>query len=209
MPQPAATIPLVEKWATTGPATPGVILADGCMDLVTDGGEVWVAGPNARAWWFEPRRTAPMWGMRFHPGLLPQLLGCPAHELAELVVPLSAVAPEPSVSPETLLSRSATWQLLARNGYDARPLRVAMLISQGGRLDDIALAVNWSVRQLRRLSATWFGYGPKHLQRVLRVHRAEQLIAQGGGITDTAAACGYADAAHLWRDRRDLATVAR
>ncbi len=72
---------------------------------------------------------------------------------------------------------------------------------------DVAHSANWSTRQLRRLSKDWFGYGPKHLQRVMRLRQALRLIGQGLSVTETAARLGYADASHLWRDRRDLATT--
>ena len=50
------------------------------------------------------------------------------------------------------------------------------------------------------------GYGPKHLQRIMRVQRA-LAIAQYSSVTglgDVAAAAGYADQAHMSRDFRSI-----
>ncbi len=60
-------------------------------------------------------------------------------------------------------------------------------------------------RQLHRRSLAAFGYGPKTLARVLRLHRALALARDGVPFADTAARAGYADQAHLARDVRELA----
>ncbi|MDO5084217.1 MAG: helix-turn-helix domain-containing protein [Arachnia propionica] len=194
-------LPLATAWETVGAAQPGIIPADGCMDLVTDGETVMVAGPDSRARRFVPRAHRPLWGVRFHPGLLPHLLGVPAQQLLDQVVPLAAVSrleitPTQLKAPKTLLTL-----------YDAeadKAMRVARALADGESVVSVAEGANWSTRQLRRLCASWFGYGPKHLQRVLRLREAEERLAQGMSMTDAAASSGYTDASHLWRDRRDL-----
>ena len=50
----------------------------------------------------------------------------------------------------------------------------------GSTIEEAAQHAGWSSRQLRRLSVQWFGYGPKHLQRVLRVRRAEACCCARG-----------------------------
>ena len=88
-----SVLPLIELWATSGPATDGFIPADGCMDLVTDGEVVVVAGADSRGRHFTVTGAErPMWGARFHPGLLPMLLGVPAYEVTDQVVPLADVS---------------------------------------------------------------------------------------------------------------------
>ncbi|MGO2035198.1 MAG: helix-turn-helix domain-containing protein [Brevibacterium sp.] len=69
---------------------------------------------------------------------------------------------------------------------------------------EVAAEFAYSPRQLRRLSAEWFGYGPKHLAKVLRWQAARSLIDGGRTRTEAAARAGYSDAAHLWRDERSL-----
>ncbi len=201
--RPAGDWPCVEAWQTRGPVGPGAIPADGCMDLVTDGTTVVVAGPDSRARWFAPAVPTVMWGARFRPGLLPAVLGVPACHLLDQIVPLEAVAPL-RVAPEQLRDPQHLRRLAARGQEGSRAYEVARALALGRSVDAVAASTGWSPRQLRRLSAAWFGYGPKHLQRVLRLRRAEALIAQGSSTAWTAAECGYADSSHLWRDRRDL-----
>lgn len=69
---------------------------------------------------------------------------------------------------------------------------------------EVAADFAYSPRQLRRLSAEWFGYGPKHLAKILRWKSARALIGAGHTRTFAAASAGYADAAHLWRDEQSL-----
>lgn len=199
--------PLVELWATCGPATNGIIPPDGSMDLVTDGDIVVVAGPDSRARRFNPAGVPrPMWGARFHPGLLQQLLGLPAHEVTDRVVPLTDISGL-RVEPSTLLSMSMLCKTLAVEQCDPAPLQVAAELWQGSTVEAVAHMTGLSPRHLRRLSANWFGYGPKHLQRVLRLRQAQVLLDKGYAKATVAAECGYADASHLWRDRKDLAVV--
>lgn len=203
-----SALPLVELWATSGPVADGVIYPDGCMDLVTDGDVVVVAGADSRARRFVltgPER--PMWGARFHPGLLPMLLDIPAHEVTDRVVPLTDIS-SLKVNPSNLRNMSLLCKVLPVERCDLAPIRVATTLWQGNTVETVAQMAGWSTRQLRRLSADWFGYGPKHLQRVLRLRRAEGLMDQGFDRARVAAECGYADASHLWRDRKDLAVVA-
>ncbi|WP_210604303.1 helix-turn-helix domain-containing protein [Brevibacterium oceani] len=76
--------------------------------------------------------------------------------------------------------------------------------SPGQTVAEAAAEFAYSPRQLRRLSAEWFGYGPKHLAKILRWQAARELIAAGRTRTAAAADVGYADAAHLRRDERSL-----
>lgn len=198
------TLPLVELWSTDGPATSGLIPPDGCMDLVTDGEAVVVAGPDTTARLFlSDGSGSPMWGARFHPGLLPSLLRLHACTVTDQVVPLSDVV-RTQVRPEHLRETERLWSVLPSDRVARAPLGVAADLWRGSTIEEAAQHAGWSSRQLRRLSVQWFGYGPKHLQRVLRVRRAEVLLRQGMSKTQVAAHCGYADSSHLWRDRRAL-----
>jgi transcriptional regulator GlxA family with amidase domain len=88
---------------------------------------------------------------------------------------------------------------LVRELQVARPQPVAAL----------AEMVGLSERQLHRRCVAAFGYGPKTLDRVLRLQRFLALgrSAQGrpGGLAELAADAGYADQAHLAHDCRALA----
>src|SRR5207245_7684241 len=80
-PPPTAMRDLVEcAWVVDGPPEPVRVLPDGCMDLIRMDGRFMVAGPDTTAS-VSPREGEPFVGLRFHPGVLPRLLGVPASEL--------------------------------------------------------------------------------------------------------------------------------
>jgi AraC-like DNA-binding protein len=87
-------------------------------------------------------------------------------------------------------------------------------------VQELAESTGWSRRHLLTRFRTQVGLGPKTTARVLRFHRATRLLAPAGvagatpspvapsipeSISDVAAACGYADHAHLVREFRALA----
>lgn len=71
----------------------------------------------------------------------------------------------------------------------------------------IADALDLSARQLHRRSLDAFGYGPKTLARVLRMHRALDLARAGVPLAETAFRSGYADQSHLAREVKAFAGV--
>ncbi|UVI36493.1 helix-turn-helix domain-containing protein [Brevibacterium spongiae] len=100
-------------------------------------------------------------------------------------------------------------ELTERASLDPRPMALAeRLDARSGTpaqtVAEAAAEFAYSPRQLRRLSAEWFGYGPKHLAKILRWQAARELIAAGHTRTAAAAEVGYSDAAHLRRDERSL-----
>lgn len=213
-PSPAEVVVIVP------PASP-LIVPDGCMDLIVIDSAVVIAGADSTARMFRgPSRhgaAKPIVGLRFDPGVLPQLLATSAAELADRVTALDDViaiggrghdsAIGPGFAKRRLLGIAET--LTARADIDSTPLELAgrLGVRQDSRAPDIAEVAAqfaYSPRQLRRLSAAWFGYGPKHLSKVLRWQAARALIDAGRTRTAAAAAAGYADAAHLWRDETSL-----
>ncbi len=79
--------------------TPRVIVPDGCMDLIVMGSTAVIAGADstARRITTGPGRAV---GLRFDPGVLPQLLRTSAAELANQVTPIAeVVTPGPVVPP--------------------------------------------------------------------------------------------------------------
>jgi AraC-like DNA-binding protein len=79
---------------------------------------------------------------------------------------------------------------------------------RGSRVAALAVALGISDRQLRRRFHEAVGYGPKTLDRVLRlqrlVARAPAVISGDEDLARVAADLGYADQAHLTRDCRRL-----
>ena len=74
------------------------------------------------------------------------------------------------------------------------------------RVDRLAGELGFSERQLRRRFDDAVGYGPKTLQRVLRLRRF--LAASGTDVAAAAIDVGYADQAHLTRECRVLTGLA-
>ncbi|MGV0739822.1 helix-turn-helix domain-containing protein [Mycobacterium syngnathidarum] len=201
---------LVEcRWVRTGPAEPGRVLPDGCMDLIEMDDRIVVAGPDTTAF-ITVGSPDPVQGLRFRPGVLPRLLGVPASEvrntrvdlrelrrvsragsLGELAVSLASQPPRDQTAP---------WPLLALHD-------VTRLMGAGASVSSAARRLGWSNRTMQRQCATVYGYGPATLRRILRFRRAVDLL--GGGMSSSAAAAqaGYADQSHLHREFRALAGV--
>jgi len=90
----------------------------------------------------------------------------------------------------------------------------AQLLRSGGtmRVSALATETGWSTRHLTNRFRTETGLTPKAAARVIRFHRARQLLARQAKkpdgterLADLAVACGYFDQAHLAREFRALA----
>jgi AraC-like DNA-binding protein len=84
---------------------------------------------------------------------------------------------------------------------------VALLARRAATVAEVAQRVFLSERQLERRFADHVGYGPKTLQRILRLqHVVRQLESHGtaGRLAEVAASAGYADQSHLSRETRRL-----
>ncbi len=68
--------------------------------------------------------------------------------------------------------------------------------------------LGWSARRLHRRFVDACGYGPKMLQRILRLQRVIRLARAAGGASLSLAGltreAGFADQAHMNRDFRAL-----
>ncbi|MGH6916056.1 MAG: helix-turn-helix domain-containing protein, partial [Geminicoccales bacterium] len=76
-----------------------------------------------------------------------------------------------------------------------------------GRVRDLCRDAGVSERQLRRRFRAAVGYGPKTLDRILRLQRALALNAAPEarlGLAALAADAGYADQAHMSREFAEL-----
>jgi len=207
---PAALVDLVEcAWVVDGPAKPVLVLPDGCMDLMRMDNQVVVAGPDTTAS-ISPRSGEPFVGLRFHPGILPRLLGVPASELRNERVALAELRKVPS-------RRSLVELASALASEDSRPetapWSVPLLHSVTGSLADgsavtkVAREIGWSSRTLQRQCRAIYGYGPATLRRVLRFRRAALLLDAGLPAAEVAVRAGYADQPHLHREVREFAGV--
>jgi AraC-like DNA-binding protein len=101
-----------------------------------------------------------------------------------------------------LLAGAAT-RLAAAGGPDRAVQQAALrLLDPRQRVETLAGDLGLSERQLRRRVRAGVGYGPKTLQRVLRLRRF--LRTGGEDLGRAALEAGYADQAHLTRECRRL-----
>lgn len=103
--------------------------------------------------------------------------------------------------------------LLTRMRAAAEPPRATAwaferIIATGGRatVERLAQGVEWSRKHLASRFHDEIGLPPKQVARIARFERARKLAAAGdeNGWADIAAACGYADQAHLVREFREF-----
>jgi AraC-like DNA-binding protein len=204
-------------WTTTAPSAPEVVdvLPDGCMDLVWSGAELLVAGPDTAPHPYERATGRTACGLRFHPGVLPALLGVPADALRDARVPLEVLLPDPARRATAMLVDASTPGPVLAGLVAALPggppdpgiRAAAMRLARGAAAADTADALGWTARTLHRRSVAAFGYGPAVLRRVLRFRRAMALLRVGVGPAEVAARAGYADQPHLSRDVRAFAGI--
>ncbi|MEV4714176.1 helix-turn-helix transcriptional regulator [Micromonospora sp. NPDC049374] len=211
--RPSTTLPYVVVWRSVTPpgGGPKRIVPDGCLDIIWRDGTVFVAGPDTTAQ-VEPALPGRRYeALRFGAGTGPGVLGVPADELVDRRVPLDAMWPAAAVraiaeadDPATALSEAVSrrWQ-----GADRAMVTLAGAASAGLSVGSVAVRCGLSARQLQRRCTAAFGYGPKTLQRILRLQRALTLARSGRSFATVAVDAGYADQAHLAREVRAMAGV--
>jgi AraC-like DNA-binding protein len=209
-------------WTRTTDGSSHWVLPDGCLDVIWDGHELAVAGPDTG-----PNPSALPAGtslvaVRFDSGVGPAVLGFPADAVRDERVLLADLLPGDEVErlaealdaagragidtgADRRLERWAADRLAAGTGPDGAMQRVVELLDDGVRVAEVADAVGLGERQLHRRSLAAFGYGPKVLARIRRLQRALALARDGTAYARTAADAGYADQAHLAREVRALA----
>lgn len=203
-------MPGVVLWQRAGRPEPvrTRILPDGCLDLVWDGRELFIAGPDTAARWHDCEPGSSYIALRFHFGIGPALLGIPADELRDRSTRLDELLP--STAARRLADQVASHPAEALTGWLSRgagahaidPLgrRVHAMAAVATPIARMADRLGMSTRQLHRRCLPIFGYGPRHLARVLRLGRALEVARSGVPLADVAAGCGYADQAHLCRE---------
>lgn len=211
---PSAAVAGAVVWRARGPG--GVVLPDGCMDLLWVGGRLLVAGPDTGP---HPAGEVPgraFAGLRLAPGAAPALLGVPASQLRDRRVELADLWPAAEVrrlteriaaheDPCAGLEALALTRARAVGPPDPLPGEVTARLRAGRPVAAIADDVGLGERQLRRRCLDAFGYGPRTLGRVLRLQRALALTRRGLPQAEVAHTAGYADQAHLAREVRALA----
>jgi AraC-like DNA-binding protein len=202
-------------WTRVVDGSSSWILPDGCIDVLWDGRELTVAGPDTTA-----RRASPRFGtrytaLRFASGVAPTVLGVAADSLRDQRPGLADVigADATNLLAESLLATDdpssglecwAGRRLAHAGGLDRTMCRVAALIGDGRGVAEVAAQVGFSQRQLNRRSLASFGYGPKMLARVLRLQSALGSVRRGMSLVEASLAAGYGDQAHFAHEVRAL-----
>ena len=211
----ATGLPGTVLWQQDAGAAPEPvrILPDGCLDLIWDGSRLLVAGPDTAARWHTGPAGASYAALRFSGGTGPALLGVPADALRDRSPALDELWPaalarrlaeQVAADPAGALQAWAAGRLAARE-VDLLGPRVLALARTGAPVAVMAERLGLSPRQLHRRCLPVFGYGPRLLSRVLRLHRALDAARSGSPLARVAADCGYVDQGHLSREVRALA----
>jgi AraC-like DNA-binding protein len=153
------------------------------------------------------------------------LLGMPLSALAHQLVAMDDLLPPALDGWYDEINAQPTWQrrfavlesvllrLAARNAAsDVSRTRPELLwawqriAATGGSLPVGALAdeLAWSRRHLHTLFSREFGVSPKQASRIVRFQRSKAMFTAKAPLGEVAAACGYADQAHLTREWRAL-----
>ena len=163
------------------------VVPDGCMDVIWSAGRLVIAGPDTRAH-VAPGVVDTITGLRYPPGVGPEVLGVPAHELRDRRVPLDEVWPSAEVrrlaeqaataaATRPVLESASAVRLRDADGSPSPLPAILRGLARGQPMTAIAGSVGMSERQLHRRCLAAFGYGPKMLARVLRMHRALRAAA--------------------------------
>jgi len=224
LPPPALRGAFGQLWRSDLPADQGgevTVLPDGCVDVLWRDGRLYVVGPDVVA--ARPQLTAgaQVLGARFAPGAARAWLGLPLSEIVGVAVELDAVlgskarvmAERLNNTGDAALREQRFAQELARLlGAEDPGHRVAAAVFANIRaghtdLAELATLLQLSTRSMRRLCHEQFGYGPKMLDRILRLQRLLKLARARpqAGLVELALDGGYADQSHLSREVRALA----
>lgn len=215
-------------WRRRSPADVPVVvqptLPHGCIDVfMLDGGPCRVVGPATTRIDRAIPGGAEILGVRLRPGVGARLFGGAAGELVDRdaylgdlsgakgflrstrhVVDIASEAHRPLVdalAPHVSAAGAADGVAFGTDWLARHP---------SARIDDLSSRLAWSAREVRRRFSRALGFGPKVIQRMLRLQRALSLAGQSrgdpaGGLSRLALAAGYADQAHMSREFRVLA----
>jgi AraC-like DNA-binding protein len=196
------------------------VLPDGCADIVwIDGDGIVVAGPATRQVLVDIPAGAAALGVRFGPGAAGAALGVAAHELRDRTVALEEVwgreatelaehlAGAPPRRRLAILAGAVAQRLDGARAPDPLVTRASDLLAGGMAVTATSREVALTDRHLRRRFHDAVGYGPKTLQRVLRL-RHFLAVAESAASPDlarVAVEAGYSDQPHLTRECAELA----
>jgi AraC-like DNA-binding protein len=195
------------------------VLPDGCTDIVwMAGGHLVVAGPATGHVLAEIPAGVTAIGVRFGPGAVGAALGRPASELQDSTVEVAdlwgawgrelteRMALESPARRPALLVTTIARRLLESAPPDPIVARAAGLLAAGLPVAETGRAVALGERHLRRRFHEAVGYGPKTLQRIMRMRRFLDLVETmpEPDVGRAAVEAGYSDQPHLTRESTAL-----
>jgi AraC-like DNA-binding protein len=196
------------------------VLPDGCADVVwIEGERLEVAGPATQPVMVHIPPGAAALGVRFGPGAAGAALGLAARELRDQNVALEALwgryatelaerlASAAAERRHALLAEAVARRLREASPPDSLVTRAATLLARGLPVAETSREVALGDRHLRRRFHEAVGYGPKTLQRIMRLRRFLALAEASAApdLARAAAEAGYADQPHLTRECTRLA----
>jgi AraC-like DNA-binding protein len=212
-------------WSVKTPPTTGrrfAIVPDGCAELVWVMGRPCIVGPGRVPELERGGSCLTAIGFRFNLGAAPAWLGASANELVGLRETLDVVDAKladrlmqtvgDAVDPPTIAARiESTLCALPRPRENTSAgavldyLRRAPLTEES-LVRDLRSLFDVSERSVRRQTERLFGFGPKTLERILRMQRFIQLTRtpKQAQLAVLAAMAGFSDQAHLTREAREL-----
>jgi AraC-like DNA-binding protein len=206
---------------------------DACSDIVIVGDAApHVAGPATTTQHVLLPAGTTVIGIRFRPGATRLAFGCDANELRDADPELAAVcgaaariladatnrardAKDPATALRVALETWTRMRVVPRVDREAEAMRAArrLVVDRDATVRDVARDFGWSERRLHREITATCGYGPKTLQRIVRLQRALRASRAGVAtrppnlaptLSRLALDAGYADQAHMTREFRDL-----
>jgi AraC-like DNA-binding protein len=226
-PDPTGRIDLC--WTATGAGGAGTtrheFLPDAGAHLVfrlsPSGFRAVLLGPATRRAALERAGGAEYLGVRFRAGQAPRLADVRSSELTDGFADLASLAGEPVDAigerllalPDDAARQRALLALVARAEEplveDPRCRQATRLLEAARglvRVDALAAEVGLTVRSLERRFLDAFGVTPKRMARLVRLRYVLGALHARGDRTlaELAAACGYADQAHLVHDFKAL-----
>ncbi len=195
------------------------VVPDGCIDLIwVDDRPPVIAGPATLPVVHSLAAGTDILGIRFRPGTAHRLLGIPAVQLLNQEVPLRDIWPhghclawEAPAHQETLPEKlrtihAAVHSRLAATDDDLFVARAAAWLAHHPMrpVEELGLHFGLSPRQIHRRFTEAVGYGPKKLQRIMRLQRllwlVDQRREQRPNLARLSLEAGYADQPHMTRE---------
>ena len=192
--------------ATPGGGIENAVLAepDHATTLALREGAFVVIGPRTRARYHVPKKFRSCVMIRLQPGRAGALLGLPARDLVDRVVPLRELWGERDSADVTAVRRA----LGRRSTRDDRGdlVRAAVDLLRVRPVGVAARELNVSERHLRTAFTEAVGVSPKHFARIDRVRTVLEGV-RPGGLAGLAAEAGYYDQSHMTAEFRDVMGV--